>query len=55
MIGQGMDAFEAASSAVYIHALCADHYAQERDSTGLMAGDIIDTIPAVVKQLRDAD
>ena len=54
-LGQGLDAFSAARSAVYVHALCAELYAKERDESGLIASDIIGLIPQMVKQLRDAE
>jgi hydroxyethylthiazole kinase-like uncharacterized protein yjeF len=53
-LGQGLDAFSAARSAVYVHALCAESYARESDESGLLASDIIGLIPQIVKQLRDA-
>jgi NAD(P)H-hydrate epimerase len=54
-LGQGLDAFSAARSAVYVHALCAESYAEGRDESGLIASDIIGLIPQMVKQLRDAE
>ena len=54
MIGQRMPVFEAARSAVLIHALCAEVFSEDQDQTGLIAGDIIDLIPRIVKQQRDA-
>ena len=54
LIGQGLDCYEAARTAVYLHAICAEQFAIERDQIGLVASDIIETIPQVVKQLRDA-
>ncbi len=53
MMGQGLTPFEAAKSAVYIHALSAELYCQNHDQIGLIASDIIKCIPAVVKHLRD--
>ena len=54
-LGQGLDAFSAARSAVYVHALCAESYAQGSDESGLIASDIIDLIPQIVRQLRNAE
>jgi NAD(P)H-hydrate epimerase len=54
LLGQGLPAFAAARSGVYIHALCAEAWSAERDQSGLIAGDIIELIPRVVKRLRDA-
>lgn len=54
-LGQGLDAFSAARSAVYVHALCAESYTLESDESGLIASDIIGLIPQIVKQLRDTE
>jgi NAD(P)H-hydrate epimerase len=53
-IGQGLSPFAAARSAVLIHALCAESFSLEQDQIGLIASDIIERIPRVVRQLRDA-
>ena len=53
MLGQGLAAFDAARSAVLIHALAAENYAADRDQTGLIASDIIDSIPRIIHRLRD--
>ncbi len=53
LMGQGLDAYEAARTAVYLHAICAEHFASEQDQIGLIASDIIETIPRVVRQLRN--
>ena len=54
-LGQGLDAFSAARSAVYVHALCAESYARKGDESGLLASDIIGLIPQIIKQLRDGE
>ena len=54
LIGQGLPLFEAACSAVMIHALCADDFAADQDQAGLIAGDIIERIPRMLRQLRDS-
>jgi NAD(P)H-hydrate epimerase len=54
LLGQGMPAFDAARSAVYLHARCAESWSRGRDQCGLIAGDIVDTIPRVMRQLREA-
>ncbi len=53
-IGQQLSAFEAAKASVYLHARCAELYAEKQDETGLIASDIIHLIPEVVMQLRHA-
>ena len=52
LLGQGMPAFEAARTAVFLHALAADDYCTDHDPLGLIASDIIERIPAVVHRLR---
>ncbi len=52
LIGQRLAPFEAARSAVLIHALGAENFSAERDETGLLASDVIEAIPAVVRRLR---
>ena len=51
-IGQGLSLFDASRSAVFIHALCAEAYLEEKDAVGLIATDIIHLTPNVIKQLR---
>lgn len=53
-IGQHLSDFEAARTAVHIHACCAEHFAEQADETGLIASDIIRLMPSLVKQLRHA-
>jgi len=53
LMGQGLTPFEAAKTAVLIHALGAEEYASDNDETGLIASDIVQRIPQVVRQLRE--
>ncbi|MCP4472007.1 MAG: NAD(P)H-hydrate dehydratase [Gammaproteobacteria bacterium] len=53
LMGQGLAPFAAARTGVYIHALSAERFCADGDQIGLIAGDVIDNIPAVIKQLRD--
>lgn len=53
LIGQGLEPFDAARSAVLIHALAAEDWCRGRDQTGLIASDVIAHIPRVVRQLRN--
>jgi len=53
-LGQGLSAFDAAKTAVYLHARCAEYFAESQDESGLIASDIIRLIPELVKQLRHA-
>ncbi len=53
-IGQHLSAFEAARTAVHIHARCAEYFVEQADETGLIASDIIRLTPTLVKRLRHA-
>jgi hydroxyethylthiazole kinase-like uncharacterized protein yjeF len=52
LIAQGMPLFDATKAGVLIHALCAEHYLHDNDEISLIATDIIDRLPRVIKQLR---
>ena len=52
LIGQGLLLFDAAKAGVFIHALCAEDYLDDNDEISLIATDIIDRLPKVIKQLR---
>lgn len=47
----GLDTFEAASAAVYLHGLTADTLAKRCSKHGMLARDLIDELPAVLKLL----
>ncbi len=51
-IGQGLSVFDGAKAGVYIHARCAELYAEAQDESGLIASDVIRMIPELVKLLR---
>ncbi|MBN2831400.1 MAG: NAD(P)H-hydrate dehydratase [Candidatus Omnitrophica bacterium] len=51
-LGQGLGAFEAAKSAVYLHGVAGDMAAREKTQISLIASDIIDKIPKVFKRLK---
>jgi len=48
-LGQGLNAFEAAKFAVYLHGLSGDLAAKEKTKLGLIASDIIENIPRAIK------
>jgi len=54
LIGQGLTPFDAAKTAVLVHALCAEDYASDNDETGLIATDIVQRVPRLVKKIREA-
>lgn len=49
---QGLPLVKAAILAVYIHGLCADEYIKENDVLSMLAGDIINLLPKVIKKVR---
>lgn len=49
-LGQGLDGFNAAKYAVYLHGLAGDLAAGEKTQISLIASDIIDKIPAAIKK-----
>ncbi len=51
-VGQQLPIYEAARAGVFVHALCAENFAQELDESGLIASDITDRIPKIIHQLR---
>ena len=52
LIAQGLALFDATKAGVLIHALCAEHYLDDNDEISLIATDIIERLPKVIKQLR---
>ena len=50
--GQGLDPFDAARFAVYVHGYAADIAVQNKTCVGLIPSDVIDTIPLVLKQCK---
>jgi len=49
-LGQGLNAFDAAKYAVYLHGLAGDLAAKEKTEISLIASDIIDKIPEAIKK-----
>ena len=49
LLGQGLNGWTAAKTGVYLHGLAGDLAAKEKTQTGLIASDIIDHIPAAIK------
>ena len=49
-LGQGLDAFNAAKYAVYLHGLAGDLAAKEKTQLGMIASDIIEKIPEAIKK-----
>lgn len=51
MIAQDMDPPRAAKAAVYLHGLAGDIAAAEKTEPGMVAGDVIDALPAALRRI----
>lgn len=52
LLSQGVDAFHAACIGSYIHGKIADEWVKKKDPLALMASDLIEDLPKVLKKLR---
>jgi NAD(P)H-hydrate epimerase len=52
LLARGCDAWTAATAAVHVHGLAGDRLAAERGEDGLLAGDVADALPRIVRDLR---
>lgn len=55
LLGQELSLFDAARLGVYLHGLAGDLAARERGEVGLLASDLVDRIPAAIRQYQSAD
>lgn len=53
LVGQGYDLFEGASLGVFIHGLCGNFLQENLGTDGIIARDILNIIPKVIKSLRE--
>jgi len=53
LVAQGYDLFRAAAAAVYIHGRAGDIAAGGKGQMGLVAGDLIESLPAACKELEE--
>jgi hydroxyethylthiazole kinase-like uncharacterized protein yjeF len=51
LMAQGLEPQHAAGAAVYLHGLAGDRLAERRGEAGLLAGDLIETLPEVQSSL----
>jgi len=52
LLAQGMPALHAAAAGVYLHGLAGDAAAREKSMAGLLAGDLLEQLPAVLKTIE---
>ncbi len=52
LLGQSLSTFDAARLGVYLHGLAGDLAAAQRGQVGLIAGDLLATIPAAIRQYQ---
>lgn len=52
LLAQGMPALQAAAAGVYLHGLAGDAAALDKGMAGLLAGDILEQLPAVLKTIE---
>jgi NAD(P)H-hydrate epimerase len=52
LLGQGLSPFDAARLGVYLHGLAGDVAAGQRGQVGLIASDLLDTIPLAIRQYQ---
>ena len=52
LLARGVDAFDAAVTATYLHGYAGDLAKEERGDTGMAAMDIVDGIPTAIQRLR---
>ena len=52
LIGQGLPPFAAACDGVYLHALAAERFCARGDAIGMVAGDVIEALPAAIAAAR---
>lgn len=55
LLAQGMDGFEAACLGVYLHGLAGERASRLKGRYGMLAGDITEAIPAVLKDRKTAN
>ncbi|MCL4534283.1 MAG: NAD(P)H-hydrate dehydratase [Bacteroidetes bacterium] len=54
LLAQGLDPYSAARCGVHLHSLAADILTQERGDAGLIAGDLLGTLPRAIRQTTAA-
>ena len=52
LLGRGIDPFDAACAAVYLHGFAADLLRDEKGDTGLAANDLAEKLPFAIQKLK---
>jgi NAD(P)H-hydrate epimerase len=52
LLGQGLNAFDASRLGVYLHGLAGDLAAEQRGAIGLLASDLLATIPVAIRRYQ---
>ncbi len=52
LLAQGMNLFDAAAAGVYIHGMAGEAVKERLGDAGMMASDLLDELPMVIKQLK---
>ncbi len=52
LLAQGMNLFDAAAAGVYIHGMAGEAVRERLGDAGMMASDLLDELPVVIKQLK---
>ena len=53
LLAQGLRAYEAAVSGVYLHGLAGEIRRRQLGASGMLAGDLLPLIPRAMEELRD--
>jgi len=53
LLAQGLEPFEAAACAVYLHGLAAEELGEEFGDRGMLAGDLLRAVPRAVRTVRE--
>ena len=52
-LAQGMESFDAATLGVYVHGLAGEFAKMEVGEVSMVAGDVLESLPAALKKISD--
>jgi len=55
LLARGMPVIEAAAAGVFLHGMAGDLLAEDMGETGVIAGDLLGVIPALIKTLKEGE